>query len=422
MTVKSDLVEARNRLDANRKKLADVFGEAGADYDMDKVKTLEGDEAAKVEGIRKLNLEINDDSKTVERLAEAVKALDLSREFDSQTAQAGDDHGFKHSSGGAADPDPDQAPQASIGEMFVKSAAYTQRQGNTGPVAALPVPTVSGMKTLMTTTAGWAPQSLRTGMVVPSAQKPIQVIDLIPMGRTSYQSIVFMEETTFTNNAAETAEAGTYPESALALTQRTSPVQKIATFLPVTDEQLEDVDGIQSYIDNRLTTMLRLRLDGQLVNGDGTPPNLKGLLNVSGIQTQAKGADPTPDAFYKAMTKIRTGTGQANPDTIVINPSDWQNIKLLRTAEGMYIWGNPADAAPDRLWGMNVALAQVLTAGTGIVFDSSYTNLIMRRDIEVQVSNSHSTFFIEGKQAIRADVRCAFVVYRAAAVCSVTGI
>ena len=71
---------------------------------------------------------------------------------------------------------------------------------------------------------------------------------------------------------------------------------------------------------------------------------------------------------------------------------------------------------------MNVALAQVLTAGTAIVMDSTFTELVMRRDIEVQVSNSHSTFFIEGKQAIRADVRCAFVVYRPAAVATVTGI
>lgn len=419
MTVKSDLVEARNRLDANRKKLADVFSEAGPEYDMDKVKSLEGDEAGKVDGIRTLNKTIDEDAKTVERLAAAIKALESTQDDDPER----DAHrnGMKHTNG-SKDEDPKPEDQKSLGEMFVKSAAYTGRQGNNGPVAALSVPTVQGMKTLMTTTAGWAPQSLRTGLVVPSAQKPIQVIDVIPQGRTGYQSIVFMEETTFTNSAAETAEAGTYPESALALTQRTSPVQKIATFLPVTDEQLEDVEGIQSYVDNRLTFMLRQRLDLQIVAGNGTPPNLKGLLNVSGIQTQAKGADPTPDAVYKAMTLLRTGTGQANPDTIIINPSDWQNIKLLRTADGIYIWGNPADMAPDRLWGMNVALAQVLTAGTIIVLDSSFTELVMRRDIEVQVSNSHSTFFIEGKQAIRADVRCAFVVYRPAAVATVTGV
>jgi len=420
MSLKSDLVESRGKLEDRKKQLADVFAEAGKDYDMSKVKSLEGDETAKVEGIRKLNDEINDLQDKVTGFVDAIKALDDSTLNDDDSGKGKGTGGVKHQN----DLDDDQpVQQKSIGEMFVKSPAYTEfTSGATTPLTALEVKTLDGMKTLMTTSAGWAPQSLRTGLMVPSAQKPIQVIDTIPLGRTGYVSIIYMEETTFTNNAAETSEGSTYAESALALTQRTSPVQKIATFLPVTDEQLEDVEGIPSYIDNRLTYMLRARLDSQIINGDGIAPNLKGILNVSGIQTQAKGADPTPDAVYKAMTLIRTGTGQANPDTVYFNPSDWQNVKLLRTAEGMYIWGNPADVLPDRIWGMNVAFAQVLTAGTAIVLDSSFTNLLMKRDIEIQVSNSHSTFFVEGKQAIRADVRCAFVVYRPAAVCKVTGI
>jgi HK97 family phage major capsid protein len=86
-----------------------------------------------------------------------------------------------------------------------------------------------------------------------------------------------MEETTFTNSAAETAEGGTYPESALALTERSTPVQKITTFIPVTDEQLEDVPQIQGYLNNRLPFMVRQRLDLQILTGNGTTPNLRGL-------------------------------------------------------------------------------------------------------------------------------------------------
>jgi HK97 family phage major capsid protein len=262
---------------------------------------------------------------------------------------------------------------------------------------------------------------LRNDRLVDFATRPLQVADMIPQTTTSQSAVQYMEETTFTNAAAETAEAGTYPESALAYTEQTSSVRKISTFIPVTDEQLEDVPRMRGVLDNRLPFMIRQRLDLQLIAGNGTPPNLRGLLNISGIQTQAKGADTVPDAVYKAMVKVNV-TGQSNANLLIMNPTDWQNIRLLRTADGIYIWGNPSDVGPQRVWGLNVSLAQAATAGTAIVADTNYLELAVRSGIDVQVSNSHSTFFIEGKQAVRADIRVAFVVYRPASVATVTGL
>jgi HK97 family phage major capsid protein len=230
-----------------------------------------------------------------------------------------------------------------------------------------------------------------------------------------------MEETTFTNAATEIAEAGTYPEATLALTEQSSLVRKIAVYLPVTEEQLQDEAQVRTYIEQRLGFMVRQRLDQQLISGNGTPPNLRGMLNIAGIQTQAKGADPTPDAIYKAMVKVRV-TGQAEPNLVIMHPNDWMDIRLLRTADGLYIWGNPSDAGPERVWGLPVSSAQAATENTAIVADTNYMSLATRRGLDVQVSNSHGTYFVEGKLAIRADMRVAFVVYRPAAICTVTGI
>jgi len=116
-------------------------------------------------------------------------------------------------------------------------------------------------------------------------------------------------------------------------------------------------------------------------------------------------------------------TGRAIPSGVVLHPNDWQAIRLLRTADGVYIWGSPSDAAPERIWGLPVAQADVITENTGLVGDfRGYCQLVMRRGIDVQVSNSHASFFIQGVQAIRADLRCAFPVYRPTAFCLVTGI
>lgn len=414
------LKEAREKLDAKRGELHAIFTEAGQELDFTKVKSVKGTTREIAAHVRGLNDELTDLSKEVQDLEGVEKAVKTS--FETET-KGGRESGDDRHGGGTP---PGHAEFKTFGQHFVESAAFKQRQGSTGPVATIDVE----LKTLLSTgdtASGFEPESVRTGRVVEFATRPIQVTDLIPQTTTSQSSVKFMEETTFTNAAAETAEstqaaAGTYPEAALDFTERTSIVRKIAVFLPVTDEQLEDEPQVRGLVDNRLMFMVRQRLDGQILTGSGVAPNLTGILNTVGIQTQAKGTDPVPDAIYKALTLVRV-TGRAMPNAVVLHPFDWQDIRLLRTSDGIYIWGNPSDAGPERIWGLRVVQADAITENTGLVGDfANFSELSVRRGVDVQVSNSHGTFFIEGKLAIRSDMRTAFIVYRPAAFCQVTGI
>lgn len=404
----SKLVEKRNELEAKQKQLAAIFEEAGPEIDLNKVKSVPGDVQAKLAEIQRMNKELSALGAEVEQLAEMERIAKSVKGFG----------GFKQPSGDSEQDEKNSRREEvkDLGSLFIKSEFYKSRKKNAPELFDVE------LKTLMSTTAGFAPQSIRSGLIVPAATRPVQVLDLIPFGNVDQASLVYMEETTFTNNAAETAEAGTYPEAAIAFTERTSPVRKVAVFLPVTDEQLEDVAFIESWINQRLTFMLRQRLDSQVLVGNGTAPNLTGILNVSGIQTQAKGADPSPDAIYKAMTNVRV-TGRAIPNAVIVHPTNWQAIRTLRDANGNYVWGHPAEQGVDRIWGLPVAQSDAITLGTALVGDFvNFSGLFEKRGIEVQVSNSHSTYFVEGKQAIRADMRVAFATTRPAAFCTVTGL
>jgi len=307
----------------------------------------------------------------------------------------------------------------SVGTLIMESRAITEyRGGGMGPMAAIDV----DLKTLMSTSAGWDPEDTRTGKVLLSAQQQPRVIDLVPKTTTQQSTVLYMEETTFTNNAAEAAEAGTYGESALAYTEKSSEVRKIAVSIPMTDEMLEDTPRLADLIDNRLRFMLMKRLDSQILVGNGTAPNLRGVNNLSGINTQAKGTDPVFDAVYKGMVLIQT-TAFVDPDGIVMHPADWQDIRLTRTSTGEYIYGNPWEETIPRLFGLPVVITTHQTQNTAVVGAwQMHSELSMRRGIEVQISNSHSTFFVEGKQMLRADLRCALIFDRATAFCTVTGV
>ncbi len=276
-------------------------------------------------------------------------------------------------------------------------------------------------KTLITS-GDMTPQAQRLPGIVQSVQLPLQVSDMMLQGNTDRASVEYWEETTFTNNAAETAEGGTKPESALDWTLRTDNVRKIPTWIPATDEALADTPFLEAQIRERLGFMVEQRRESQLLNGNGIAPNLQGILNRTGIQTQARGTDPTPDAFYRAMTKVRV-TGGAEPTAAIVHPNDWQDIRLLRTADGIYIWGSPADAGVERLWGLNVRVTTAIAENTGLVGAFRPHSMFIRRSgITVTISTEHSTYFVENKVAILAEERVALAVFRPAAFCTVTGI
>ncbi|MBT3390335.1 MAG: phage major capsid protein [Chloroflexi bacterium] len=318
---------------------------------------------------------------------------------------------------GGVEPTPARAQ--SLGEMFTESKAYKGRQRGRDVYAEFED---FAFKTLMETGAGFAPESTRTGKMVPYAHRRPTVADLMPNTPWGQAAVVYMEETTFTNSTDTVAEGAQYPEGALAYTERSETIRKIAQFLPVTDEQLDDVPGMRSLIDNRLTTMLKLVEEDQLMSGSGVAPDLTGFLVKSGVQSQAKGSDPVPDAIYKAMTLVRH-TGFAEPSAVVFHPNDWQDIRLLRTTDGIYIWGSPAEAGPERIWGLPVVVTTAATENTALLGDFPlYSELFRRAGATIKVSDSHSDYFIKGKNAIRIDERVALVIYRAAAFCKVTGI
>jgi HK97 family phage major capsid protein len=147
-----------------------------------------------------------------------------------------------------------------------------------------------------------------------------------------------------------------------------------------------------------------------------------GTNNVVGINTQAKGADPTPDAIYKGMTLVRS-MGFTEPSVGFIHPNDWQDIRLLRTADGIYIFGSPIESGPDRIWGMPVVVTTAALENTMTLGDyRNFSALFTKRGITVAVSDSHAYYFTRGTLAVRADMRVAMVHFRPLAFCTVTGI
>ena len=413
----------RKAIAERSEKLHQVFDQAGADLDPSKVTVIE---AADGQSLALQISAMNDELAWLGERATELDKIDSARAAADRWGAYGrgydqDPANFAPKPGG---PDPEERPK-SFGQLFVASNAFKAARSRAGATSAvLPVSPMNFLRafnTEFTTSAGFAPETTRTGRVVLSAQREIEVLDAIPMFPTTQAAIVYMEETTFTNNAAERSESGAYAEAALAFTEQSKTVRSIGVSLPVTDEQLADEAGIAAYLDQRLSFMVRQRLDGQCLAGNGTPPNILGTLNVGSINTQAKGGDNVPDAVYKGAKAVRV-TGRAMPTVVFAHPNDWQDVRLLKTADGVYIWGSPSEAGPARIWGLPVVETTAVTENTMVVGDyQRHSGLHMRQDVEVAVGYVNDDF-TDGRVTVRAGVRAALVHYRPAAFTAVTGV
>ena len=284
-----------------------------------------------------------------------------------------------------------------------------------GEIELVEAPSIKTLLTLTTLT----PDVVR-GPRLPMLQDETTVGDLMAQGTINGNVHAYYEETTFTNAAATVAEGADKPESALAFTERTDTVRKIAHWIPATTEFLEDNAGIRSYVDNRLVFGLKREEEDQLLNGDGTAPNISGILDRS-IQSVTSSNDL--DSIYRAITEVRVD-GLAEPDAVVIHPLSWQNLRLAKHSTDEYY--GPGPFAPDnveRIWGLRVRVTPMIAEGTALVGAFRTSAQIFRKGgVRVVASTEHDTYFIANKVAILAEERLTLAVYRPAAFCKITGL
>ncbi|MEE8543249.1 MAG: phage major capsid protein [Gammaproteobacteria bacterium] len=410
--------EKREHFHAKQDGLTEVFKLArdGSGYDFSRKTVLEKlkvtDQHEAMRKVRALNKELED-------LGNELRNSEM-KNYESRLSDR-DDELATPGPGTMQHPKSGHGARKTLGALYIASDQWKQFKAHKSREAP-PFHVELELKTLFQTSAGFLPESVRSDLLVEAVTRPIQVTDLIPSFPINQPSFVYMEETTRTHAAVEKAEGAAAAESTFVWTEKTSVVRKIFDSIPVTDEQLEDELQIQSLLDQRLRFGVRQRLDLQILVGDGVAPNLEGINNVTGIQTQALGTDDRITAFSKALTLIRF-TGRATPSGAVFHPNDWQAYMLLKNANGDFLFGNPfTGPGPQSLLGVPIAVSDAQTENTGLIGDfANFSRLDDRRGVMVQIGFV-GTQFTEGKVTMRADLRTAFTVTRPAAFATLTGI
>src|SRR5690606_19940457 len=179
--------------------------------------------------------------------------------------------------------------------------------------------------------------------IVRAVRPRLTIADLLGQGTLSGNAISYLVEGALEGAYTTVAEAGAKPQLHIVdPTWQTDSLKKIAGFIKLSDEMIEDLDFLVSEIDGRLRYELARFEETQILNGNGTGSNVLGLLNRSGIQTEARGTaasgDTAADTIFRAITKVSTGSG-LDAAGIVIPPLDYQSLRLQKDGNGQYFGG-----------------------------------------------------------------------------------
>lgn len=254
------------------------------------------------------------------------------------------------------------------------------------------------------------------GIIMPGLRR-LTIRDLLAQGRISSNSLEYVREEVFTNNADVVAEKALKPESDITFSKQTANVKTIAHWVQASRQVMDDAPMLQSYVNNRLMYGLALKEEGQLLNGDGTGDDLEGLNKVATAYDTALNAagDTRADIIAHAIYQVTESEFSASG--IVLNPRDWHNIALLKDNEGRYLFGGPQAFASNIMWGLPVVPTQAQAAGTFTVggFDMA-SQVWDRMDATVEVSREDRDNFVKNMLTILCEERLALAHYRPTAI------
>jgi HK97 family phage major capsid protein len=296
------------------------------------------------------------------------------------------------------------------GVEFIKSEAFKQLvAGNTQRARIEVKNTVtSGSTTVF-------PQQMPG--VISGDFKPLTIRQLFRAIPVSTNMVNSLREASWTNDAAEVSQGAAKAESDITFEQYNVPITTVAHWIKVSNQLLADAPAIVSYIDSRLRDGLAQRIDAQLLNGNGTSPNLSGLTDSGNFTAYtATSSDLLFDAINRA--KYALWAKGYTPDAVIVNPADWAAAERTRegTGSGMYLYGIPGTIANVNPFGVRIVMSSNMTQGKFAIgaFDAACA-LYNRQGAVVEMGYVNADF-TNNLVTIRAEERLGLGVEKPSAI------
>lgn len=225
--------------------------------------------------------------------------------------------------------------------------------------------------------------------VLPLLTERVWMSDVLPSGTTDSATIWYPRHVGGEGGAATWADANpatAKPQMDFDFDGTSDPVQWIAGYVKVPRAMLDDVKWLQSFLRQNMLLSLKKAENSQILNGNGTTPNLKGILP----QATAYNGDymiPVERIVDAGYGQVNENEGNAN--LAILHPRDAVMIALNKASgSGEY------DLPPGTIGyingrltiaGMTVVQTKEITRGNFLVGDNNASQFITRLTPELRM-------------------------------------
>lgn len=255
----------------------------------------------------------------------------------------------------------------------------------------------------------------RMAGIIGGPERRLTIRDLIAPGETESNSVEYVKETGFTNNAAPVAENTGKPYSEITFGLVQAGVRTIAHLFKASRQILDDAKQLQSFINARAEYGLMIKEELQLLYGNNTGANLHGIIPQASAYVKPTGAAVVDEQHIDRirLALLQAALAEYAADGIVLNPIDWAVIEMLKDSNKQYLIGKPQGQTAPTLWNRPVVETQSIVQNEFLVGAFKMgAQIYDRMDIEVLISTENDKDFENNMVTIRAEERLALAVYR----------
>ena len=239
-------------------------------------------------------------------------------------------------------------------------------------------------------TGGNVPQAQRLPMFNDLPLTPRNAILAYVTNRSASSNLIeWVDKRNRDGAAGMVAEGAAKPQADFDFVVESAKVKKVAAFIKVSTEMLNDIPFMQSAINDELREIVSYKLADQVLAGDNTGENLKGVLTAA--TAWAAGAFATAITTPNTYDVLKTAIVQAqeagyNPNVIMLNPSDKAKMEMTKSTQAEYVNGQFL------FMGIPVVANSALTADNFLVYDVRAVELFMWENFNITVGYENDDF------------------------------